>query len=403
MRALEDYRSIIGDEIFYSIYKKASKLYGKSIVHINSTYLGGGVAEILNSLVPLMNNIGIDTEWRILHGNTDFFSITKKFHNSLQGEDINLSDLKMNLYLETNESFSIFTHLDHDIVVVHDPQPLPMIKYYKKKQPWVWRCHIDFSNPELELVNFLKQFMLMHDKIIFSHEKYKHDSLPVDYKIMPPAIDPLTVKNRELDKGSVAKYLKKYNIPTDKPIITQISRFDKWKDPSGVIEVFKKVKEKVDCRLILCGSMAVDDPEGWQVHEDVQSRAKDLVKSGDVILITVEDTILVNVLQSSSAVVIQKSTKEGFGLTVTEALWKGRPVVGSNVGGIPLQIIDGETGFLVDPYDIDGCAKRVLEFLKKPKLAEKMGQNGKEFVRKNYLITRLLSDYLDMFIETLEC
>jgi len=398
MRTLDDYRSIVGDEVLYSIYKRARKLYGKSVVHINSTYLGGGVAEILNSLVPLMNDIGIDAGWRILHGNTDFFSVTKKFHNSLQGEDINLSKMKMELYMETNENFSVFTHLDHDFVVVHDPQPLPILKYYKKKQPWIWRCHVDFSNPDPDLLDFLTQFMLKYDMLIFSHEKYKHDKIPVEYKIISPAIDPLTVKNMDLEKSLITKYLKKFSIPTDKPLITQISRFDKWKDPAGVIEVFKRVKKKADCRLVLCGSMASDDPEGWEIHEKVQQKIKGMINDRDIILITVENTLLVNVLQRSSAVIIQKSIREGFGLTVTEALWKARPVVASNVGGIPLQIKDGETGFLVDPKDYNGCAERIISFLKNPKLADEIGRNGKEYVRKNYLITRLLSDYLDLLI-----
>ncbi|MEX2738485.1 MAG: glycosyltransferase [Candidatus Wukongarchaeota archaeon] len=402
MRSLEDYRGSVRDEVISSIHRKARKLYGKNILHINSTYQGGGVAEILGSLAPLMNDIGINADWRILHGNPDFFIITKKFHNALQGSEIRFTELKRELYVQANEDFSVYTHINHDCVIIHDSQPLPLIKFYKKRQPWIWRCHVDLSNPNKEVWNFLKNFILRYDTVIISSEKYKTENLPIETKIIPPAIDPLSPKNKEISDKDILKYLKKFCIPTDKPIISQISRFDRWKDPEGVIDVFKLVRKRVDCRLVLCGSMAMDDPEGLMIYEKTKRKANRLMENGDVILINSENNILVNALQRTSQVIIQKSIKEGFGLTVTEALWKRKPVVASNVGGITLQIKDGENGFLVAPYDVKGFAERIIKILQNPDLAEEMGKKGKETVRENFLITRLLSDYLDLLNSILE-
>jgi len=393
---LNDYRKIVGDKVISEIYKKARGLYGKSIIHLNSTYMGGGVAEILNSLIPLFNEIGIDAGWRIIRGNPDLFNITKKFHNALQGDKINLSEIKKKLYVQTSEDFSIYTHLDHDCVIIHDPQPLPLINFYRKKQPWIWRCHIDISHPNKQLWEFLKGFILKYDTAIFSSEEYKKDDIYLDQKIIHPVIDPLSPKNMELSENVISKYLKKFGVPTDKPLLTQISRFDKWKDPEGVLEVFKLVKQKVDCRLVLCGSMATDDPEGVKTFEKVEKKANRLIETGDVHLITSENNILVNALQRRSDVIIQKSIREGFGLVISEALWKERPVVASNVGGIPLQIVDGVNGFLVDPFDNEGFADRIVEIIKHPNLGKELGKKGKESVVKEFLVTRLLSDYLDL-------
>jgi len=402
MLHIESYRRIVGDYPIAEIYKKARKLYGKNILDINSTYMGGGVAEILSSMVPLINNVGIDEDWRILHGNPDFFTITKKFHNALQGGKIHFTEMKKKLYLKTNEEFSAYTRLgQNQVVIIHDPQPLPLITFYKKRQPWIWRCHIDLTSPNKKLWDFLKNFILQYDIVVISLENYRHKDLYVDQRVIPPAIDPLSPKNVELPRVTIEKYLKKFHILLDKPIITQISRFDKWKDPEGVIDVFKKVKEEVDARLILCGSMATDDPEGYKIYERVKRKADKLIEKGDVILITNENNILVNVLQRASSVIIQKSIKEGFGLTVTEALWKERPVVASNIGGITLQIKDGETGFLLKPDDTDNFAKKVIEIIKDKELAIELGRNGKEHVRKNFLITRLIIQHLDLLNEVL--
>ena len=400
MRHLHDYRDIVGDEVTSEIRRKARKLLGKHILHINSTYTGGGVAEILNSLVPLLNDIGVWAGWRILHGNPDFFTITKKFHNGLQGEKINLSRIKKRLYIQANEDFSSYTHIDHSCIIIHDPQPLPLIRFYRKGQPWIWRCHVDISNPNEEIWQFLKTFILSYDMAVVSNKKYLRKDLPVEQRIIYPVIDPLSPKNIELSEKDISKYLKKFGISRDKPLITQISRFDKWKDPEGVVKVFKHVKEKVDCRLVLCGSVATDDPEAPAIFEKVKKRANRLIDTGDVILITSENNILVNALQRTSSVIVQKSIREGFGLTVTEALWKRTPVVASNVGGIPLQV-NKENGFLVDPHDTEGFADSIVNILRNPELGREVGQKGREHVRKNFLITRLLSDHLDLMSRAL--
>ncbi|MCK4339770.1 MAG: glycosyltransferase [Candidatus Cloacimonetes bacterium] len=401
MRKLEDYIGIVGDEVISNIYMNAKKLYGKHILHINSTYQGGGVSEMLVSLVPLMNNIGLDAGWRILHGSPDFFMITKKFHNGLQGAKINLSDLKKSLYTQTNENFSTFTHIDHDCVIIHDPQPLPLIRFYRKQQPWIWRCHIDLSDPQNDLWNFLKNFMLKYDVIISSSEKYKKADLPVEQRIICPAIDPVSLKNKDLSEKDILKFIKKAQIPTDKPIITQVSRMDPWKDPEGLLEVFNLVKEKIDCRLVYCYNTAPDDPEGMTIYSRVHRKAKKLIEKGDVIFVVGNNDVLVNAVQKFSTVIVQKSIREGFCLAVTEALWKKKPVVASNVGGIPAQIKDGENGFLLEHTDTKGFADKIIRILQNPKLSTELGEKGKEFVRKKFLITRLLSDYLDLMNDVL--
>jgi trehalose synthase len=396
MLSLEEFRGIVPDKTLAEIYARARGLYGKHIVHVNSTYMGGGVAEILYSLVMLMNDVGIDTGWRILHGTPDFFEITKSFHNALQGAKINLTENKKEIYLQVVGNYSRFTHFYHDCVIVHDPQPLALIRSYRKRQPWIWRCHIDLTDPNPQLWDFLTGFLLKYDQIVVSSEKYYKHDLPVDQRLVFPAINPLNSKNIELSEKTITEYIKKAGIPTDKPIITQVSRLDPWKDPEGVLEVFKHVKEKVDCRLIFCYNLAGDDPEGVQMYTRTFRKAKKYVDRGDVLFVVGNNDVLVNSIQRFSSVIIQKSTKEGFCLSVTEALWKGTPVVASNVGGIPAQIIDGESGYLLDPYDIEGFAERIIYILKNPDLAKSMGKKAQEKVRNEFLITRLLSDYLDM-------
>ena len=401
LHSLEDYRRIVGDEVTAGIYQKARKLYGKRLLEINSTFVGGGVAEMLQSFIHLMNEVGIETDWAILHGSPDFFQITKRFHNALQGGEVNFTEIKKQVYLQTNEDFYSYTHIRHDTVIVHDVQPLPLIKFATKREPWIWRCHVDLSEPDRELWGFLKQYILRYDQMVVSSEKYFKPGLLVEQRIIPPCIDPLSTKNMELSEEVVEKTLKKFGIPLDKPIITQISRFDPWKDPEGVLKVFSLVKKKFDCRLILCGSMASDDPQGIEVYDRIRRLAASWIRKGDVMLLTTDNNILVNSLQRMSEVVIQKSLREGFGLTVAEALWKGTPVVGSNAGGIPLQLQNGINGFLVEPQDLAGCADRVVELLSEPDLARDMGKKGREHIRRNYLITRLLADWLDMLASLL--
>ena len=397
MLRVEDFRHIVPDKKLVEIYTRARKLYGKNIVHLNATYQGGGVAEILYSLVLLMNDVGINAGWRILHGSQEFFEITKSFHNALQGAKLNLSERKKHVYLQVNENFSKFTHLDHDCVIIHDPQPLSLIRSYRKSQPWIWRCHIDLTEPNEELWDFLKGFLLKYDQIVFSSEKYLKKDLPVDQRLMFPAINPFSQKNKDISEKTVFEYITKAGIPTDKPIVTQVSRLDPWKDPEGVIDVFKLVKEKVDCRLVFCYNVASDDPEGLRMYNKVQRKANRFLKRGDILFVVGNNEALVNSIQRFSKVIIQKSTREGFCLAVTEALWKKTPVVASNVGGIPMQIEDGRNGFLLEPKDTEGFADRIVHLLKNPKEGENLGQQGKETVREKFLITRLLSDYLYMF------
>lgn len=401
MATLEEYRSIVGDEVIAEIYRTAKPLYGKRVLHINSTYYGGGVAEMLYSLVPLLNAAGVEADWRTLRGTPEFFAITKKFHNAIQGESIHMTDIKAELYVENNRDFAAYCKIDADCVMIHDPQPLPLIRFYRKSQPWLWRCHVDMSHPNEALWDFLKGFILAYDSIIVSDEQYVRKDLPVTYKIIEPAIDPLSSKNKDIPEDLIQRTLAKYGVPDDKPFITQISRFDKWKDPAGVIEVFKHVRKEVDCRLVLCGSMATDDPEGWDLFERTRLSAGSMIDNKEVILITAEDNILVNALQRMARVILQKSSREGFGLTVTEALWKAKPVVASNVGGIPRQIIDNSTGYLVEPGDTTGWSERICYLMKHERTARAFGEVGKEHVRKNYLITRHAIDDLRLFSKML--
>ncbi|MGA1824224.1 MAG: glycosyltransferase [bacterium] len=399
LRMLEDYIEVVGDNIVADIHKKARKLYDKHIIQINSTFIGGGVAEILSCLVPMMNDVGIDTGWRVVHGNAAFYNITKKIHNGLQSAEMDLSDMERELYTEVNEEFASYTHLNHDCIIMHDPQPLPLIHYIKKRQPWIWRCHIDLSEPNKKLWEFLKNFMLRYDVIIISREEYKKKDLPVAQRVIAPAIDPLSIKNHSMSEQDIAYYIKEACIPTDKPIITQVSRMDIWKDPEGVLEIYEKVRKKVDCRLLYCYNLASDDPEGMEIYNRILHKAKDLVEKGDVLFVMGNNEFLVNAIQRISSVIIQKSTKEGFCLAVTESLWKSKPVVASRVGGIPSQIVDGVTGFLVDPYDYDGFSDRIISLLHDEKLADEMGKKAKEYVRENFLVTRLMGDYLDLINE----
>ena len=327
--------------------------------------------------------------------------MTKRFHNALQGSDLELSPLRKSLYLDINEEFSNFTHLNYDCLIVHDPQPLPVIKFYKKVQPWIWRCHIDITNPHEELWDFLEKYMLRYDIIVVSSEKYKKKDLPVEQRIIHPAIDPLSLKNRNLSQEEVLKYVKEAGVPTDKPIIAQVSRMDPWKDPEGVLEVYHLVREKVDCRLLYCYNLATDDPEGMEIYSKIRGKTQKLAENGDVIFVVGNNDLLVNAIQRFADVIIQKSTREGFALTVTEALWKAKAVVGGNVGGIPIQIKDGHTGFLVNPHDYKECADRIIRLLQEPKLAQEMGEKAKEHVRNNFLTTRLLSDYLDLLADVM--
>jgi trehalose synthase len=385
---LEDYEPLVGAETIERIVRKASSLRDLHIAHINSTYYGGGVAELLSSLTLLMNSAGIKTGWRVIQGRPDFFSITKKMHNALQGADINLTDLKLQIYEEVVYENAIRNHLDHDLVIVHDPQPLPLIRHYRKKAPWVWRCHVDLTAPHQELWAYLRTFIERYDAVVMSLPEYAQN-LDVPQRFIMPAIDPLSTTNKPLSDAEIAERLAHYRIPDDLPLVVQVSRFDKWKDPQGVIDAFRIARKHVDCTLVLVGNVATDDPEGQQIFETLCKCEEERIR-----ILSVQDSALVNALQRRAAVVLQKSLREGFGLTVAEAMWKGTPVIGGNVGGIRHQIRDGENGFLVD--SAEEAAERIVQITKDPKLRDKLGRNARATVREFFLLTRLIEEWVDL-------
>lgn len=398
LRGLTDYRAIVGDAKIAEIYRKGRKISKKHVLNISSTPYGGGVAEILRSIVPLMNDISIDVGWRTMVGAPDFFRVTKKFHNAIHGDPISLTRKKIEVYEGTNLMFAKFTHVDHDLVVVHDPQPLALIKFYKKKQPWIWRCHVDLSRPNRKLWNYLKGFVLQYDMVVYQMEEFAAQGVPGEYRIIRPSIDPLSMKNMPLSNSTMRKYLRKAGVDVKRPIVSQISRFDKWKDQIGVLDVFDRIRKEMDCQLLLVGDIALDDPEGQEMYERLISKAR---KRRDVRIILGAHDIMVNAIQRASDVILQKSLREGFGLSVAEALWKETPVVASNVGGIPAQVIDGENGYLVDPHDHDGMAEKVMDLLGDKKLRDEMGARGKRHVKENFLITQHIEGWIDIWTEML--
>ncbi|MBW2974845.1 glycosyltransferase [Candidatus Woesearchaeota archaeon] len=393
MPKLNDYRKIVGEKVIEKIRESSEHLEGKHVVHISSTAVGGGVAEILNTLTFLMNDIGIDTGWRILLGSHSFFKITKGIHNALQGQRWRMTDNRKCVYLEYCKRNSIINHVkDHDIVIIHDPQPLAMVQEYEKKTTWLWRCHIDISRPDAETMRFLLPFIKRFDGMVISSKKFRIRKLRIPQFMIPPSIDPLSQKNKKISHSKARWLLSRKGIDLDKPIILQVSRFDPWKDHMGVIKMYEKIKEKEDCQLVLMGDMASDDPQGPMIYHKVKQKSEQIK---GIKLITEKNDILVNALQQEADLVFQNSIKEGFALTVSEALWKKTPVLGTPVGGIPLQIKDRKTGFLIKNRK-DGINK-ALRLLKDEKLRKKMGNLGHEHVKKNFLITRHLQDYVDLF------
>jgi trehalose synthase len=387
--ALEAYEKYVGAETIDRILGKARDLRDLHVAHVNSTYYGGGVAELLSPLTLLLNNIGIRTGWRVIQGSPDFFSITKKMHNALQGEEINLTEMKMRIYEDVVYENAVRNHLYHDIVVIHDPQPLPIIDHFRKRGPWIWRCHLDLTTPHRDLWAYLRRFIEKYDAVILTLDEYAQE-IDTPQVFFSPAIDPFSIKNRELSEEEMQDRLDHHGIPTDLPLVVQISRFDRWKDPEGVIRAFRIARKEVECTLVLLGNVATDDPEGEHIYESLLD-----CREERIIILGHQDTALVNTLQRKAAVVVQKSLREGFGLTVTEAMWKGAAVVGGNVGGIRRQIADGVNGFLVS--SVEETARRIVTLVKDERLRRSMGEKARESVRRNYLLTRLLEQYLDLF------
>ncbi len=385
---LDDYREYVGAETIERIQNKAQQLSHLHVTHVSSTYYGGGVAELLSSLTLLMNTVGIKTGWRVIQGSPDFFSVTKKMHNALQGGEINLSDRKKKIYEDVVCENAMRNHLDHDRVIIHDPQPLPMVTHYQKRGPWIWHCHIDMSRPDRELWHYLAPFVEQYDAAIFSLEEYAQ-GLDTPQIFFLPAIDPFVVKNKPLAEEEIQERLDYYKIPTDRPIVTQISRFDRWKDPQGVIKAFQIAQQEIDATLVLLGSFASDDPEGEEIYNSLLEYQNERIR-----ILSKEDTALVNALQSRAAVVLQKSLREGFGLTVTEAMWKGAAVIGGNVGGIRYQIEDGKNGFLVD--SVEEAAQRIVQLVQDEELRQRLGEAAHQTVRDHFLLVRLLEQYLDL-------
>ena len=385
---LDDYRQYVGDETVDRITSKADTLKGQRVAHMNSTYHAGGVVEILLSLVGMMNRLGIDTEWRLLRGTPEFYEVTREMHDAIQGGTIDLTDEKIQIFEQTFRDNAVQNNLDHDAVYMHDHHTIGMVEHYRKKGPWIWRCHLDLSRPDPRLIEYLSKFGSQYSAGIYILDAYQQDFGIPNYSFLP-AIDPTKVKSQVLSDDAVRECLESYDIPMDLPIVAQISRFDRWKDPHGVVDAFEIARRDVDATLVLLGNRPADDPEKNEIHDRLLERQSDriIVRDGS-------DEILVSAMQQYATVILQKSLREGFGLTVSEALWKGTPVIGGNVGGIPKQIDDGVNGYLVE--SVEEAARRIVELVSDPDRAAQMGAQGREKVREHFLMSRLLEQHLDL-------
>ena len=367
------------------------KLMGKSILNVNSTRAGGGVAELLHRIMPIVTSMGIDGRWEVIEGDDRFFDITKKIHNALQGNEEQFTDEMWGHHLEINSRNAENMSLDADYVFIHDPQPLPLIKF-RKRGHWIWRCHIDMSSPQRDVSARIMDYARQYEAAVFSVAKFAM-LLPIPEYVVLPSIDPLSDKNRELSPAEIEETAQKFGISPDRPMLLQVSRFDRFKDPVGVIKAYRMIKKYNDCVLVLAGSPARDDPEGEAVLAEVQNFA-----GGDpdirILLLPPFSDKEINALQRLAAVVFQKSLREGFGLTVSEAMWKGKPVIGGAVGGIPHQIVHGVNGFLV--YSEEGAAFRARQYLNNSDMLRRMGEAAREHIRNNFLITRQVGDYLSI-------
>jgi trehalose synthase len=396
-KSLSDYASIVGRTLVDEIRERAERLKGKRVLHLSATAFGGGVSEILSTLVPLMIDVGLEVEWQVIYGREEFFNATKIMHNSLQGNPHGLSEEEWHTWRRYNEINAAQLSEGWDVCIVHDPQPAAVCSLVgEKARNWVWRCHIDLSNPNPLTLERLLPRLEPYMATVFHMQDYVPAGMDGRAHIIPPAIDPLAPKNMAFSPEDAVYICDQFGIDVDRPLLCQVSRFDPWKDPLGVIDAYRIVKEqRPDVQLALVGSMATDDPEGWDYFNATVAHA-----DGDPDIHILNNlnnvgSIEVNAFQSHCDVVIQKSTREGFGLTVTEAIWKGRPLIGGDVGGIPLQVVDGESGFLVS--DVEQCAQRSLEILSDPSLGKRLGRAGKESARKLFLMPRLLRDWLELF------
>ncbi|HMU74231.1 MAG TPA: glycosyltransferase [Elusimicrobiota bacterium] len=394
MRRLEEYRTVVGSDVLEELQLLANPLSGKRVVNINSTAVGGGVAEILNGMIPLLKELGVDARWDVLKGGEAFYVVTKKFHNALHGDPVRFEPADFRVYEETVEGNAALMALDSDVVYVHDPQPASLVqKRAAWKNRWIWRCHIDLTRREQVLWDYLRPVIESYDAAVFSSPAFAQN-LPIPQVLIAPSIDPLSDKNRPLEDKEVKAVAERLGVPLDKPLITQVSRFDRLKDPVGVIEAFQMARKEVPARLLIVGGAADDDPEGMEVLAEVQEKAKG---DADILVLNLPPTshLEINALQRASTVVVQKSLREGFGLTVSEALWKNIPVIGGAVGGIPQQVLHEHTGLLVT--SVPEAAKAMARLLKEPEWAKNLGRNGHQHVRQNFLLTRHLRDYLLLF------
>ena len=391
---IDAYREVAPPGVVDFLLRLAERVRGRRFVHVNSTRVGGGVAEILNRLVPMLTELGVDTTWEVIEGDADFFTVTKAFHNALQGAEVPLADAQLEHYLAISRKNAVRLALAGDLVLMHDPQPAALVEARPREGRWVWRCHIDLSTPHRRVWAFLRRFISWYDAAVFSLPAFAHP-LSIPQFLVYPSIDPLSDKNRPLDPREVEKILAELAVPADKPMLLQVSRFDRFKDPVGVINAYRMVKRYYDVRLVLAGGGAADDPEGALVLAEVRAAA-----SGDpdihVLDLPADAHLQINALQRAATIVLQKSTREGFGLTVAEAMWKGKPVIGGATGGIMVQVQPGVTGYTV--RSVEGAAFRLRQLLGDPGLMRAMGEAGREHVRQNFLITRHLRDYLSLLV-----
>lgn len=401
-KILEEYAKIAGEDVINQLRQIAQPLNGLKVLHINSTKLGGGVAEILLKLVPLMQEIGIDASWQTIEGDKLFYQCTKNFHNAIQGNQVEIPSTQLKMYETINrEAAEKMRDLlqEADVVFIHDPQPAALIDHFSdRKGKWIWRCHIDASRPYRKVWKYLRNIIQKYDASIFSLSSFAQPMSHPVY-LISPSIDPLHEKNIKLPQKEITEIYSKFDIDPDRPMLLQVSRFDRFKDPIGVIEAYQNVKKFVpSIQLVLAGSGAGDDPEGETVLEEVRMVAEQDT-SIKVLLLPGNAHRLINALQRAATIVLQKSIREGFGLTVSEALWKQKPVIGGDTGGIRIQVVDYHTGFLVNTPE--GAALRIRYLLHNRKQMEEMGKKAKEFVRNNFLITRQLREYLTLIFSVL--